>query len=922
MSAAQLRTMLQEVEKSVPATYWAKRIIEELSYLLELSEGRGRELDDAILPGIQLLQQRVEEDQAITPATVQAVEEKLADLSEQAKALTVVCTANAHIDMNWMWGYQETVALTVDTLRTVLTLMDEYPDFVYTQPQASVYAIVEEFAPELLEKIRQRVAEGRWEASVSGWVEHDKNMSSTESMARHLLYGKRYISNLLNIPEDQLDLDFAPDTFGHSRHIPELIANGGIKYYYHCRGHEGPNLFRFRAASGAEVIAFREPAWYNLSIDYGMMRYVPGYCANNGVDTILHIYGVGDHGGGPTRRDLERIRDMQSWPLFPTLEHASVREFFLRMEKYREKLPVVQQELNYVFTGCYTSQSRIKRANRYGEAKLYDAEALEVMANAWDPSYRTSDSENSWRKILFNQFHDILPGSGTVETREYAMGEFQGAMAWTETTAKRAMQCIAAKVAGGKEALPEVGVGNFTDDANGYGISGTGFVGDKRYYIMYNTTTRARSEMTELTLWDWQHSMEHICITDENGAQVPYQVTGTGTIFWGHSFVKILLPVKVPAMGYSVCCVSYAAPDKVHVPVDMEPRVDRFSDANFVLENENLKAEFDRKTMQCVSLIHKATGKQMVDPARPGCGFEWVTEEPLFGMSSWRIGPEAKVVNLNETEPVFVTDICLGNLRQKISYYITFGRSRLDVSVGLDKGSDQLDISVKADWHELGNQQEGIPMLRMPVSLGYDHSVYRNLTAGGCVDRPAIAHDVPSHGLSCAVANEGVSLAVLSDCKYGFRNWENTTWVSLLRSPFDPDTCPDQGVHYIKLALKPMSADPADLEYAAAQQMHPITSCVVPAEEQFTAKMSDSLFALTGGTLTALKKAEDGKAILLRVNNPADQESTLQITFNNKVSGAYLTDVREASRKDLPCDGNTVVVKMAANTSSSVGIVL
>lgn len=917
-----MRTILHKISTSVPATYWASRILEELSYLLELSDQHNRELDEAIGTGIRLLQQRVDMDQAITPATVREVEQSLADLSSRAKELKVFCTANAHIDMNWMWGYQETVALTVDTLRTVLTLMDEYPDFVYSQPQASVYAIVEEYAPELLDRIRQRVKEGRWEASVSGWVEQDKNMSSAESMARHLLYAKRYISNLLDIPIQQLDLDFAPDTFGHNCNVPELLTDGGIRYYYHCRGHQGPNLFRWRSPSGKELIAFREPVWYNLTVDYNMMRYVPQFCGKNGVDTVLMIYGVGDHGGGPTRRDLQRLQDMQSWPLFPTLIHGSIRQFFQCMEAFREKLPVVEGELNFVFTGCYTSQSRIKRANRYGETKLYDAETLEMMARTLDAGYSPADSEKSWRKILFNQFHDILPGSGTVETREYAMGEFQNAMAWTETTAKRAMQRMAAKIAGGKDALPEAGVGIFTDDGNGYGVSSTGFVGDRRYYILYNTTTRQRSEMTELMLWDWQHSPDHICITDENGKRLPYQVTGTGKIFWGHDFVRILIPANVPPMGYSICCISFEEPDSIEIPVNREPRQDTFGDANVVLENENLQAIFQRETMQCISLIHKKSGKQMIDPQRPACGLELVTEDPVYGMSAWRVGPTAKTVCLNEAYDVLINDIAFGPLRQRITYRLCFAGSRLDVTVGLEKGSDHLDISIKADWHELGKWPTGVPLLRMPVSVGYDHDCYRYLTAGGCVDRPALSHDVPSIGLGCAVAREGVSLAVLSDCKYGFRGYENAMGVTLLRSSFEPDTCPDQGVHYINLSLVPVVAEPAELEFVAARQVHPILSCVVPAEEDFCAKMSDSLLSLEGGSLVAVKETEDGKAMLLRLSNPSDAESTLQLTFGKNITCAYETDVCELSRNDLPFENGVVRKTMAAHTICSVAVVL
>ena len=129
-------------------------------------------------------------------------------MAEDAKALTVLLIAHAHIDMNWMWGFNETVSLTVSTFETMLKLMEEYPQFKFSQSQASVYRIVEEYAPYLLPEIRQRIKEGRWEVTASTWVENDKNMSSAESMSRHLLYTRNYLSELLDIDKESLNIDF------------------------------------------------------------------------------------------------------------------------------------------------------------------------------------------------------------------------------------------------------------------------------------------------------------------------------------------------------------------------------------------------------------------------------------------------------------------------------------------------------------------------------------------------------------------------------------------------------------------------------------------------------------------------------------------------------------------------------------------
>lgn len=156
--------------------------------------------------------------------------------------------------------------------------MEEYPGFTFSQSQASVYRIVEEYAPELLKEIRARVKEGRWEVTASTWVENDKNMPAGEAMARHLLYTKRYLSELLDISMDSLNLDFEPDTFGHSRNMPEILQKGGVSRYYHCRGYDGEFLYRFKGISDAEVLAYREPYWYNAAICYDMCCILPEFC--------------------------------------------------------------------------------------------------------------------------------------------------------------------------------------------------------------------------------------------------------------------------------------------------------------------------------------------------------------------------------------------------------------------------------------------------------------------------------------------------------------------------------------------------------------------------------------------------------------------------------------------------------------------
>ena len=184
---------------------WATRIVAELNFAAELSAVKDHRYDELIDRVIGELTASAElEGGVITKSAAMKAEEQLMPLSADAKAYRVHCISHAHIDMNWMWGFQETAAITVDTFRTVLDLMKEYPGFTFAQSQASTYRIIEEYAPDMIEEIKARVAEGVWEVSASTWVETDKNMPNGESLARHILYTKRYLSDLLAIKPESL----------------------------------------------------------------------------------------------------------------------------------------------------------------------------------------------------------------------------------------------------------------------------------------------------------------------------------------------------------------------------------------------------------------------------------------------------------------------------------------------------------------------------------------------------------------------------------------------------------------------------------------------------------------------------------------------------------------------------------------------
>ena len=283
------------------------RIISELEFALKLSAERQGQYDTCLEQALDYLLERQQADGVLTNGVCCRAEELLAPMEKAAKEYSLILVAHAHIDMNWMWSFNETVAVVLATFRSILNIMDQYPDFCFSQSQAAVYKIVEEYDPELMERIKARIAQGRWEVTASSWVENDKNLAGTQAMLRHIQCTREYLENTWGVQD--FDIDFSPDTFGHSANIPEIESFGDVRYFYHCRGlGETHVLYRYKGLSGRELLTYREPNWYNGAvtphIGAGLVD-ISKRCA--GLKTGLVVYGVGDHGGGPSREDLEKI---------------------------------------------------------------------------------------------------------------------------------------------------------------------------------------------------------------------------------------------------------------------------------------------------------------------------------------------------------------------------------------------------------------------------------------------------------------------------------------------------------------------------------------------------------------------------------------------------------------------------------------
>ncbi|MDD6883818.1 MAG: glycoside hydrolase family 38 C-terminal domain-containing protein [Eubacteriales bacterium] len=870
-----------------------RRILSEVNFALQLSKRQEGRFDAEIARALDVLEARMREDGVLTNAACAEAEACLMPLTNEAKAYEVIYASHAHIDMNWMWGWQETVAVTLSTFRTMLNLMREYPEFTYSQSQASVYKIVEEYAPDMMREIQARIREGRWEVTANAWVETDKNMPDTESLIRHIRATREYLQTVWGIEPDSVKVDFSPDTFGHSRFVPEINTFGGVPYYYHCRGlQDDLTLYRYRAPSGSEVLMYKEPYWYNSGVnpDNGTGVFeIERRCA--GLKTALIVYGVGNHGGGPTRRDVETVLEMRQWPVFPKLRFGTLHEFFRKAEAVREQLPVVDHELNAIFTGCYTTQSRIKLANRRTEAALLDSERMNAMAHcALGLEFPAKRYEAAWQKMLFTHFHDILTGSCVQESREYAMGRLAEALACAQTEQAHAYEALSQAVDTSMFPADDGIARSQSEGAGaGYGIAHYAGVpnpergvGKVRVYTVFNAAPMPRKETVEITVWDYVGNLDALEVVDHENKPVAFQMLDTvSQKYWDHEYVRMLIQADVPAMGYGVYAVREREIQEYPTHL-LKAEREELPKERLSLENSRIRAEFDTGSGQLFSLVDKTSGRELLSaPA----GLTLVRTEN-GGMTAWRIGRYLGMEPVTDTVRVSQEK---GALRDSIAFEQRIMHSTVKMTVSLDADADALKYDLEVDWHETAREQEFLPVLSYRLPLREAADAIRTDVPGGSAVRPARQIDVPALTGACAVSDQ-TTAALITDCKYGFRLAENVLSVTLINTSCDPDPYPERGIHAIKLFVCLTDGAPDALKHKAEALTRPMVG-VPTAVHPGALPPKNSLLAFESAhaVLTSVEISRDD-ALVVRLY-ASEQEDAVAIRPPFAPASAVLTDL-------------------------------
>ena len=345
------------------------------------------------------------------------IRKPLLQYSEFLKQRQIYMLGNSHIDVAWLWAIAETKDAMQRTFTSALNLQEHYPELIFNQSTAVSYQWMEREYPELFARIQSAVAEGKWELIGGMWVEPDGNLPSGESLIRQILYGQEYFREKFN---REVKIAWLPDTFGFHWQIPQILIKSGFeafvtqKLMWNDTNKFPHQIFWWEGVDGSRIFTY-----FSNEIGLGLepvaiAKYLAIQEEKHDIPETAWLYGVGDHGGGPTADMLDMGRKWADSPLFFEMQPRTLEDFLLNLkEKLPEDLPVWQDELYLEFhRGTFTSKAEQKRQNRQVEVLIGNAEKYSAIAALiTNIAYPQVQLENAWQGLLLNQFHDILPGT-------------------------------------------------------------------------------------------------------------------------------------------------------------------------------------------------------------------------------------------------------------------------------------------------------------------------------------------------------------------------------------------------------------------------------------------------------------------------------------------------------------------------------
>ncbi|WP_375422772.1 alpha-mannosidase [uncultured Friedmanniella sp.] len=653
---------------------------------------------------------------------------------------TLYMIGNAHLDPVWLWPWQEGYAEARATFASAIARMEEYPDFVFTCDQMVLLSWVEESDPELFERIRERVAQGRWVNTGGWWVEPDCNLPMGESFVRQGLYGQRYLQSRFGRPAT---VGMNVDPFGHSASLPQILRGQGLSSYVFLR--PGPHeaelpatVFWWEAPDGSRVLAYRIPYEYGSPpgpVDAQTEKSLAAL--DRGMDEAMVFYGVGNHGGGPTRANLDSIHRFDAMGSFGRLRLAGPQEFvdavLARGPESLAALPVHRADLQHHAAGCYSAHSGIKAWQRRAQHAVLVAErwAAVVALQAGVP-YPREELGRAWRQVLFNQFHDVLPGSAIETAYDDARDQLGEATAIAKRLLVRAHNVLARQVD-----VP--------------------FVAGSQPVLVFNPHPWAVSTDVDL---NYGVQPLGVRVVDDAGQAVLAQPTAQTSTTNDRGRGAVVFRADVPALGYRLYRLVPALP-VVPVPAWSAGPPEPLTVTETVLENSLVTVAVDPETGWISSYRDRRSGVDLVAGTDPATH----TQICADATDTWG----HRVVSYAwPGEPMALRRVVVreaGPLRGRVRIERTWGSSTLVEELLLEHDSQVLRVEVTLDWHEPGH----LLKLRFPTALTGPRATFE--IPFGHLERPVDGAEQPAQSwvdLTGVVDGRPVGLSVVAVGKHGW----------------------------------------------------------------------------------------------------------------------------------------------------------
>jgi alpha-mannosidase len=829
-------------------------------------------------------------DQAKFDASLKAAQSKLEGLKPLLSQVTYKLDGNGHIDAAWLWPWTETVDAVKRTFSTALQLMYEYPGYTYTQSAAAYNEWMADKYPDINQEIAKRIKEGRWEIVGGMWVEPDLNMPDGESLVRQLLVGQRYFKQTYGVVAR---IGWNPDSFGYTWQLPQIYKKSGIDYFvtqkmtWNDTNQLPFKLFWWESPDGSKVLTYVPHDYVNttlnpvrLATDLKTARE-----RSPGITEMLDLYGVGDHGGGPTRAHLdEGFHWTAPNHVTPKYEFGTAQSFFSTVEKqiapesktwnyqsiakgYQEPtavadkvaIPTWKSELYFEYhRGVMTTQANLKANMRHSEEQVENAEKWSSLAWLDGKQYPAAELTEDWKKVLFNQFHDLAAGSGIGVIYRDAQKDYDVVRFSTDKISSGALQTVSERINTRGEGIP---------------------------VVVYNPL-------------GWERSGEVEVKVQLLSPAAPFAVMdGTIAVSYERKYLnrqtgmqELRLSVsKVPALGYKVLRIvnaGGAAPESGETTLGPS------------IENANLRVSISLNTGCITSIFDKRAGFETVAHGACANQLQFFKDTPK-DYDAWNVDPgtlDAAPSSINKPDGIRV--IAGSPNASDGSIHITshWQNSKFEQTISL-KG-DMVDVENDFDWHE----RHVLLKAAFPLAATSDFATYE--IPYGTVDRPTTRNnswekaqfEVPA--MRWADLGDGKhGMSLLNQTKFGYDAVGNLLRLTLLRGPTWPDPEADQGHHHFHYALYPHAGTwkEANTVRHGWEYNFPLEAVVttshygtLPAQHSFASVSPENV------VLTAVKKAEDADGLIFRAYEWAGKSGTAEFHVPAGATGATITNLMES----------------------------